>query len=119
MAGPTAEELAELQLDYLLDVKEKISLIRQHGTALTSRNRFKTSFPVLLFLSHQLKGSGGSLGFPQISELAQKMSEHLNEYLEQETPRTTPQDLSTRVVEFAEQIEQGVVAAEKQLRHES
>ena len=97
-------ELKALRDDYLADVKEMASVIRKHG--LNLRN-FKTSFPVLLYLSHQLKGSGGSLGFPRISALAQKMNEQLNEFLDEETgmPRPTRAELAHNVVSLAEELD--------------
>ena len=103
MADNLDPELRELQIDYLKDVQETAEVLRKHGKHLAGRNQFKTSFPVLLFMSHQLKGSGGSLGFPKISELAQQISVALNQYLEDDTaPRLTPQELSLSVVGYSD-----------------
>lgn len=101
-----ADELIELRRDYLADVREKARLMREHGTALSRSRRFKSSFPVLLFLSHQLKGSGGSLGFPEISNLAKKLGEELNAYLEGDSyPRQSPGELAESVARVAEEME--------------
>jgi chemotaxis protein histidine kinase CheA len=88
------DELRELQRDYLEDVREKIALMKHHCAALREKKQFKISFPVLLFLSHQLKGSGGSLGFPEVSSIAREMSQLLNDYLEAEEKRQSPADLA-------------------------
>lgn len=101
-------ELQELQQDYLADVRDKVVLIRQHGEALRDRGRFKTSFPILLYIAHQLKGSGGSLGFPKITEAARKMTEKLNEFLDDASSRPSPQQLSDDVLKMASQLEQAL-----------
>lgn len=103
------KELEELRRDYLTDVREKVELLRQHAQALEARRQFKTSFPILLFLSHQMKGSGGSIGFPKISELAMEISVVLNEYLEDDSePRPSPQQLSRSVLAVVDQLESEV-----------
>lgn len=99
-------EMRALRREYLDDVLEKAALLKEHGEALSVRKRFKTSFPVLLYLSHQLKGSGGSLGFPQITELAKRISLELNQFLEADSdPRPTPQKLSQNVVSIATELQ--------------
>lgn len=108
-----ADELRELKLDYLSTTRETVRLMKQHAEALSSRKRFKQAFPILLYLSHQLKGSGGSIGFPRISELAQQISEVLNGYLEDEG-RPQPGDLSRSVADLASQLESYVGEAEKE-----
>lgn len=100
-----ADELRELQLEYLTSTRETVQLMKQHGKSLSSRKQFKTAFPVLLYLSHQLKGSGGSLGFPQITELASKMSGELNQFLDDVSPRPEPGDLSRAVIALADEME--------------
>jgi len=92
------DELRELQREYLGDVRDKLQLIRSHASALSKSRRFKTSFPVLLFITHQLKGSGGSLGFPSITDVAREMNVELNRYLEDDVyPRPTLSELSKSV----------------------
>src|SRR5688572_16992429 len=108
------EEMKALQRDYLADVKQKLTIIRQHAEALPDRRRFVTSFPVLLHIAHQLKGSGGSLGFPTISDAARTLSERLNEFLDDEvSPRPSPQELSSSVMAMAAQLDEIVRQAEK------
>lgn len=109
------QELRDLKRDYLKDVRDKLSLIRHHGQALGNRTRFKTSFPVLLYLAHQLKGSGGSLGFPGITETAKRMSLQLNEFLDDAGPRPNPQELSKGVLDLAGQLEQVIADCEQAL----
>ena len=103
------DDLRRLRNEYLADVRETVELIRQHGHGLATRGSFKQSFPVLLFLAHQLKGSGGSLGFPRITELALQMSRELNLFLDDEqTPRPTPQQLSEALLTVAQELENEV-----------
>jgi hypothetical protein len=105
------DELRALQLDYLNSTRDTVQLMKQHGKSLSSRKQFKTAFPVLLYLSHQLKGSGGSLGFPEITDLAAKMSSELNLFLDDTTPRPAPGDLSRAVTALSEQLEEVLDAA--------
>lgn len=110
------EELRELRLDYLKDVREKIALIEKQIAALRRDSGFKTAFPLLLFLSHQLKGSGGSLGFPRVSNLAQKMNEALNQFLEEGKPRPSPDALARSISSIAVELGSVVDEEESNLR---
>jgi HPt (histidine-containing phosphotransfer) domain-containing protein len=110
------DDLRDLQLDYLADLGPTIDQIREHSERLSTQSGVKTAFPALLFLAHQLKGSGGSLGFPRISELAGRMREELNLFLDQEqvSPPTLPV-LSQRMVALAEELQREVEAAARVL----
>ena len=111
------DELRELQRDYLTDVREKLSLIRENASSLARSRQFKTSFPVLLFLTHQLKGSGGSLGFPRITDVARKINLELNRYLEDDSyPRPTLAELSKSVEALSEQLGEAVDESERAVR---
>lgn len=110
------QELRTLQLDYLVDVREKINVLKNHSDALASARNFKTSFPVLLYLSHQLKGSGGSLGFPEISDLAEKLNGELNGFLDGDEVRPTPVELSRTASILIARLENVVTEAEMSLR---
>lgn len=112
-------ELRELQQDYLEDVRQKVSLIRQHAEALRDRGRFKTSFPILLYIAHQLKGSGGSLGFPKITDAARNMTEKLNEFLDDASARPSPQELSDDVLKMASQLEKALEQSNLEARNRS
>lgn len=115
-ADVSLEELRELQIDYLTDVRDKLPLLKSHAKHLGTPKRFKTSFPLLLFLSHQLKGSGASLGFPRISELARAMSEELNLFLDDEAEeRRTPKQLSANVIAIADELDRTVKSSEAEL----
>ena len=103
--------MRDLQRDYLADIRQTVMQMREHGRGLASPSNFKSAFPALLFLAHQLKGSGGSLGFPRISELARKMSEELNLFLDQEhASRPTPEELSKTLVALSGELENEVAA---------
>jgi len=109
------EELRSLQRDYLENVHETAILVRQHSLGLGSQ--FKESFPELLFVAHQLKGSGGSLGFPRITELARRMTDELNLFLDQtEVQRPTPEELSEMLIVLSHELESAVSAAQQSLQ---
>lgn len=103
------DDMRNLQRDYLADLQQTVVQMREHGRGLASN--FKSSFPALLFLAHQLKGSGGSLGFPRISELARKMSEELSLFLDEElASRPTPEELSQTLIALSGELESEVAA---------
>ncbi len=111
-----SDDLRELQHDYLDDVRHTIDRLRKHGRDLGARG-FKSSFPTLLFLTHQLKGSGGSLGFPRITEVARKMSDELSLFLDQEqATRPTPGELSEMLLALSGELEREVAAAQEALQ---
>jgi len=105
-------DLVDLQRDYLADVETTIATMREHGRALAERGTFKSAFPALLFLSHQLKGSGGSLGFPQISTVADEMRRELSLFLDDErVDRPTPEELSRKIVALTDELAREVHSA--------
>jgi HPt (histidine-containing phosphotransfer) domain-containing protein len=107
-----SDELLQLQREYLADVREKVGLIREHGRQLGGD--FKDAFPRLLFLSHQLKGSGASFGFPRITELAQQLSRELSEFLDDEVAsRPTPEDLVAKLDAISRALESEVATAQQ------
>jgi HPt (histidine-containing phosphotransfer) domain-containing protein len=110
------DDLHDLQLDYLTDLRPTMDQIREHSQRLATRSGFGTAFPSLLFLAHQLKGSGGSLGFPRISELAGRMREELNLFLdhEQVSPPTLP-ELSERLLALSSELDREVREAKHAL----
>ncbi|MDQ6802000.1 MAG: Hpt domain-containing protein [Acidobacteriota bacterium] len=111
------EELRNLQRDYLENVQETAVRLRQQSRDLGSHDRFKNSFPELLFVAHQLKGSGGSLGFPRITELARRMGDELNLFLDQtEVQRPTPEELSEMLIVLSHELERAVSAAQQSLQ---
>jgi chemotaxis protein histidine kinase CheA len=104
-------ELADVQREYLADVDAAVQSIREHAHGL-ARGSFKDSFPKLLFETHQLKGSGGSLGFPRISEIADRMRQELNLFLDDErVDRPTPEQLSRKIVALSDELAREVHSA--------
>jgi len=103
------DELRELQRDYLADVRQAIERVREHGRSLNDQEQFKAAFPELLFLAHQLKGSGGSLGFPAITEVAQKLRDELTSFLDPVSP--TLEELSLHVLVLSRELERAVDSA--------
>jgi HPt (histidine-containing phosphotransfer) domain-containing protein len=111
------DELRELQRDYLAEVRLTVDRMREHGRDLGETSGFKSSFPELLFLAHQLKGSGGSLGFARITQLAQRMGEELNFFLdEQRATRPTPEQLSETLLALSSELESEVNNAQQTLK---
>lgn len=105
-------ELLDLQRDYLADVSKSIETLREHGRGLAEHGTFKSAFPALLFLAHQLKGSGGSLGFPRISDVALAMTRELSQFLDEErADRPTPEELSRALTALTVELEQAVASA--------
>jgi len=111
------DDLRDLQRDYLTDLQQVIDRIREHGRGLGEQHRFAASFPELLFLAHQLKGSGGSLGFPAITSVARRISDQLNLFLdEQQAARPTPEELSRTLLALSSELEREVSTAQQGLR---
>ena len=110
-----AEELRQLRTEYLADLEEQVALIRQHGDALLSRRKFKISYPVLLYVAHQLKGSGGTIGFAEISDLGKKLSESLDSFLSDTEKRPSPGELSKAVLAIARELDAATVRARETL----
>jgi chemotaxis protein histidine kinase CheA len=102
------DALAELRAEYLRDCEEKLAVIRQQAKNLSSRNGFKTAFPILLFITHQLKGSGGSLGFASISEKAKALHTRLSECLEIGQPQADLQELAKEMAARADDLEAAI-----------
>lgn len=103
-ALPQSEELSSIRRDYLADLDEQVGLVRLHAQALASRTRFKTSYPVLLYIAHQLKGSGGTIGFPEISAVGTTLAGVLDTFLSDTEERPSPGELSKRVSAIAEEL---------------
>lgn len=102
---PTDEELRELQISYLDSTAESIGVLRGHVESLPNSGQFKTSFPVLLYLAHQLKGSGGTLGFPAISDIADELASDLESFLDDTEARPDPQELAVRAQDAVDRLE--------------
>ena len=111
-----SDDLRDLQRDYLTDLQQVIDRMREYGRGLRDQQRFAASFPELLFLAHQLKGSGGSLGFPAITSVARRISDQLNLFLdEQQAERPTPEDLSKTLLALSGELEREVATARQTL----
>ena len=101
-------ELPDLQRDYLADLTATIETMRAEARALAEHGTFKRAFPALLFHAHQLKGSGGSMGFPRISDVAGAMSNELNQFL---IDRPTPAELSRKLIALTDELAREVHSA--------
>lgn len=110
------QELHDLQLDFLGSTRDSLETLRKHAASLASQRMFKSAFPVLLYLLHQMKGSGGSLGFPRVTELAARMHSELNLFLDESEERPTPEQLSASLLQLADELEQELEQSVRELR---
>lgn len=112
---PTEQELRELRRGYIDTTRDTLITLRQHTKALPQNGQFKSSFPVLLYFAHQLKGSGGTLGFDGISAAAIELTEELESFLDDTIERPAPEELATRVSSVLDRLEAAVAEAEREL----
>jgi chemotaxis protein histidine kinase CheA len=116
-AVPTYEELREIRADYLRDVREKLTLLRRQSEHLSEGTAFAESFPYMLYVSHQLKGSGAMFGFERIGSVAAEMSRTLSSFLSlDQAPRPSADDLTRSITQLVDQLDGAVADAEQQLR---
>jgi HPt (histidine-containing phosphotransfer) domain-containing protein len=109
-------ELLELRRDYLQSVHDTALRLRRRSLDLGS-DQFKVEFPELLFAAHQLKGSGASLGFPRITELAERMRDELNHFIDPaEAARPSREQLSEMMIVLSHELEREATAAQKTLQ---
>jgi diguanylate cyclase (GGDEF)-like protein len=80
MTDPLNDALAELRREYLLDVPGRLAELRKDVAAFRAGER--DAVPSLISRLHRLSGSGGSYGFPDISEIARNGER----WLKTETP---------------------------------
>lgn len=102
------DELLAIRREYLDDMKRTAEVVRTHARALRDSKRFKTSFPVLLYTAHQIKGSGGTLGFPAISQIGSEMAASLSSFLDDSTERPSAQSLSESVGELSRRLDEAL-----------
>ena len=111
MAILPADELEMIRKDYLDDMKRMAANVRTHAGSLTEKRRFKTSFPVLLYSAHQIKGSGGMLGFPELTEIGSRMAEVLGSFLEESEARPTAAGLAASLVALSAELDVALARA--------
>ncbi|MFN2238719.1 MAG: Hpt domain-containing protein [Thermoanaerobaculia bacterium] len=111
MAILPANELEMIRKDYLDDMKRMAANVRTHAGSLTEGKRFKTSFPVLLYSAHQIKGSGGMLGFPELTEIGSKMAEVLGSFLEESEARPTAASLASSMLALSAELDDALARA--------
>ncbi|HKB80437.1 MAG TPA: Hpt domain-containing protein [Thermoanaerobaculia bacterium] len=108
-----SEEIERLQREYLSEIRRRIGEVRANAQRLRLDQQFKNAFPSLLFAAHQLKGSGGALGFPRISNVGQQMTETLTLFLDETgASRPTPAQLSDSLLELSRQLEDELARCE-------
>ena len=115
---PTDQEIRELQLGYISSTRDTLATLRGHSESLPRNGQFKSSFPVLLYLAHQLKGSGGTLGFAGISDAALELTNELETFLDDAVERPAPEELAARVTKVLDRLELAVTEAERQVSGE-
>jgi chemotaxis protein histidine kinase CheA len=113
MAITMQQEITELRLEYLAELRERLEAMRGHAESLPLSSRFRASFPVLLYLSHQMKGTAGSMGFTEVSEIARDLSKALQDFLD-DTNGDSREEISRRVVDLLAELEKKLDEAESE-----
>lgn len=98
-------EIEELRRDYLEELGRTVKTMREHAAHLKSAARVKTSYPLLLYLAHQVKGTAGTVGFPRLSEIARSLADDLEEFLDRDVP-VSRAELSRKAVAHVDELEQ-------------
>jgi chemotaxis protein histidine kinase CheA len=111
MATTMQQEITELRLEYLAELRERLEAMRGHAESLPLSSRFRASFPVLLYLSHQMKGTAGSMGFSEVSEIARDLSMTLQDFLD-DNNHDSREEISQRVVDLLAKLEEKLDEAE-------
>ena len=92
MGIPVSEELeqvlSQLRREYLAESPARLAELRKHVAAFRAGDPDASQVLVILF--HRLAGSGGSYGFPEISEIGQSMERWLRS-----TPPPGPEQAGT------------------------
>lgn len=89
-------ELDELRREFLAEAAEKV---REIETALES-----ASMDRVTYLAHQLKGSGGSYGFKQISSVAAELEKTAEKSGDEAKLRECAGSLRTEIEERAKEL---------------
>lgn len=98
MADP---ELDELKREFLAEAQEKIEEIQ----ATLQRDRSPQSLDRLVYLAHQLKGSGGSYGFQRISTDAAELEKAIEKVAKDGTD--LDETINRHVTNLRSEIERG------------
>lgn len=109
-AADIDDELRQLRSEYRQSLGETIRTIEKHARGLSNAARVKTSFPVLLYLTHQIKGTAGTLGFPEVSEIARELARSLEDFLSPQTPTVSRESISETAIEAVEKLKSAISA---------
>lgn len=109
-AADIDEELRQLRSDYRQTLGETILTIEKHARGLSNAARVKTSFPVLLYLTHQIKGTAGTLGFPEVSEIARDLARNLEDFLSPQTPAVSRESISETAIAAVAKLKAAISA---------
>lgn len=91
-------ELNELRREFLVEARGKVNEMRSALEA----GRSPESLERLVYLAHQLKGSGGSYGYPAISDNAAEVEKALEE---SDSGAPLPEQIQQHMLRLSSEIE--------------
>ena len=94
-------ELEELRREFLAEAREKVQEMQS-----TLRNHSQQAFERLIYLAHQLKGSGGSYGFHRISTNAADLEKAVEQILKAGATEAGDQ-IAQHVESLRDEVERG------------
>lgn len=99
-------ELDELRREFLGEAREKVEEMQ---SSVDGGDRSSPSLDRLGYLAHQLKGSGGSYGYPQISDDATEVEKAVESLVtENGASASLDEKIRTHVANLAKEIEKAV-----------
>ena len=98
-------ELNELKREFLDEAREKVDEMQ---SAIDGGNRDGASLERLAYLAHQLKGSGGSYGYQQISDDAAELEKAVESIAGQNDDTSLDEKVRRHVANLRTEIENAV-----------
>lgn len=99
-------ELDELRREFLGEAREKVEEMQ---STVDSADRGSPTLDRLAYLAHQLKGSGGSYGYPQISDDASELEKAVESLVSQNgNGASLEEKIRTHVANLRREIENAV-----------
>jgi len=106
VAATVDYELNELKREFLAEAREKVDEIQ---SVVDGGNRDSASLDRLAYLAHQLKGSGGSYGYQQISDDATQLEKAIESLAGNSgDPTTLDRKIRTHVTNLRNEIDGAV-----------
>ena len=97
-------ELDELKREFLTEAREKVEEMDSTFRA----GRSPQALERLIYLAHQLKGSGGSYGFQRISTNAAELEKIVERVVKGDSPSDADEQIRQHVTNLRGEIDRGV-----------